>query len=487
MSLTHKPCKVLADVGQRNVPGRVGNSRDGVTVLACINAAGRDIPPLVIIKGLTEKSLRSYGVESGPPGMSYTYQKKAWMEDLLGLKWFEDHFLKHCGPERPQLILLDSHSSHETLGLIEAALASNVHLFVLSPHTTQYLNPLDKTVFGQFQREYNKVCTDFMSKSPSNLVSKWEWPRLFREAYNKSMTKTNITKGFEFCGIFPFDASRIPNRPMAPSMPFDTLPPARLATETAATAEASVSARLATETAATAEASVSARLATETAATAEASVSARLATETAVSAEASVSARLATETVVTAGASASAESATTCTQEHSAVAIAITNTVDIQTVIPSAIFADDMRPRKCEVIGTADENGTADLHVDDPEALLELLTSGRLEITPTEPDLPTSSILTEKPWNTEINNIFNGQVSSNPSSEKKNSSKRKVTSHRLSYIRCNSGTKRKEKEEKDKSKREKENRRLQRLKKAQEKMTNNQNQRQRKRTKKQKK
>ena len=152
VSLTHKPCKVLADVGQRNVPGRVGNSRDGVTVLACVNAAGRDIPPLVIVKGLTDKSLRSYGVESGPPGTSYTYQKKAWMEDLLGIKWFEDHFLKHCGPERPQLILLDSHSSHETLGLIEAARANNVHLFALPPHTTQYPEPTGQNCFWSISK-----------------------------------------------------------------------------------------------------------------------------------------------------------------------------------------------------------------------------------------------------------------------------------------------------------------------------------------------
>ena len=77
VSLTHKPSKVLAEIGQRNVPGRVGNCRDGVTVLACINAAGNDIPPLVIVKGLTEKALRAYNVQEGPTGATYTYQKKS--------------------------------------------------------------------------------------------------------------------------------------------------------------------------------------------------------------------------------------------------------------------------------------------------------------------------------------------------------------------------------------------------------------------------
>lgn len=40
VSLTHKPSRVLAECSQRNVPGRVGNSRDGVSVLVCIIGGG---------------------------------------------------------------------------------------------------------------------------------------------------------------------------------------------------------------------------------------------------------------------------------------------------------------------------------------------------------------------------------------------------------------------------------------------------------------
>ena len=60
LSLTHKPTTVLAEKGKKNVPGRVGNSREGDTVLACVNASGQNIPPLVIVKGKTQKALRAY-------------------------------------------------------------------------------------------------------------------------------------------------------------------------------------------------------------------------------------------------------------------------------------------------------------------------------------------------------------------------------------------------------------------------------------------
>lgn len=94
VSLTQKPAKILAETGQHNVQGRVGNCRDGVTVLTCINAAGGDVPPLVIVKGQTDKTVRAYNVSLGPYWTKYTHEKKAWLKETLGDKWFKDHFRK---------------------------------------------------------------------------------------------------------------------------------------------------------------------------------------------------------------------------------------------------------------------------------------------------------------------------------------------------------------------------------------------------------
>ena len=99
--LTHKPTRILAERGAPNTPGRVGNCREGITVVACINAGGKHVPPLCIVKGKTQKSLQAYNVTRGPEGAKYTYQSRAWMEDVLGEIWFKEHFLRHCGPERP--------------------------------------------------------------------------------------------------------------------------------------------------------------------------------------------------------------------------------------------------------------------------------------------------------------------------------------------------------------------------------------------------
>ena len=71
--------------------------------------------------------------------MKYTYYEGAWMEDILGEIWFREHFVKCCGTERPQVLILDSHSSHETLGHLEAAKKEGIHLFAFLSQTTQWL------------------------------------------------------------------------------------------------------------------------------------------------------------------------------------------------------------------------------------------------------------------------------------------------------------------------------------------------------------
>ncbi|VDI18810.1 Hypothetical predicted protein [Mytilus galloprovincialis] len=144
------------------------------------------------------------------------------MENVLSETWFRDHFLRFCGPERPQSILLDSHSSHETLDLIEVA-ENGIELITFPPYTTHWLCPLDKIVFGPVIRHYRGICSEFMTLSPNNSVTKWNSPGLFRRAYDKAFTPTNITSGFRKCGIYPINKYMIPEEAFAPSQPFGNL------------------------------------------------------------------------------------------------------------------------------------------------------------------------------------------------------------------------------------------------------------------------
>ena len=215
----HNPVRVIAEKGARNVVGRTSGNRTNITIMACVNAKGEKMPPMLIVKGKTNISLHGFNTSAAPTGSIWTFQDKGWMTDEIGGMWFKEVFLTNCGSERPQLLILDGHSSHETLALLELAMAENIHILSLPPHTTHALQPLDRSVFGPFNSAYNKACSEYMSANPLNLVTKWTFPGLFKEAWESALNKNNIMSGFRSCGIFPFNAEAVSIEMTAPSIP----------------------------------------------------------------------------------------------------------------------------------------------------------------------------------------------------------------------------------------------------------------------------
>ena len=187
--------------------------------MACCNAAGQTMPPLLIVQGKTSRSLYGFKTEDAPQGAMWDMQASGWIDDDIGERWFKELFLKHCGPERPQLLVLDGHSSHESLGLLMAARENNIKILALPPHSTHYLQPLDRSVFGPFNDYYDEACSSFLQENVLHQINRWSFPSLMNKAWEKAFTGENIRAGFRACGIFPFNPQAIPESAFAPSLP----------------------------------------------------------------------------------------------------------------------------------------------------------------------------------------------------------------------------------------------------------------------------
>ncbi|GFO22224.1 pogo transposable element with krab domain [Plakobranchus ocellatus] len=221
IQFAHKPRKVVAEKGHRNVTARTSSNRDNITVLACISAAGAAMPPMVIVKGKSPRSLASFNTMDAPKETVWGYQQSGWMEDDLGGQWFEKVFLKHCGPDRPQLLILDSHSSHDVIDLLERAAEENIHILALPPHTTHRLQPLDRSVFGPLKKHYSAICTDYMSQSPDHMVTKACWARLFNLTWDRTMKEELIKQAFVHTGIHPVNPNVLKEEDFLPSSALD--------------------------------------------------------------------------------------------------------------------------------------------------------------------------------------------------------------------------------------------------------------------------
>jgi len=79
--------------------------------------------------------------------------QNVWRAVTLGiaLLWFTKSFLPNIGEERPRVLILDGHDSHNFLELIDIAISNNIHIIELPTHTSNWLQPCDCSVFGPFK------------------------------------------------------------------------------------------------------------------------------------------------------------------------------------------------------------------------------------------------------------------------------------------------------------------------------------------------
>ena len=217
--LDHEGGKLIAVKGWKHFWATSSCSRDQITVLACVSATGQYMPPLVVYD---RKNLKREFHNHEVPGTAYGLTAKGWVNAELFEEWFEKVFLYYAPPARPLLLLLDGHSAHYHPAVVRKAAATGVIIFCFPPHTTHFIQPLDKTVFGPLKVYWREQCRRFMAKDPGRVIKRADFGEIFSAAWYEAMTPKNITAGFRATGIYPLNrrAIRLPGDSQpSPSVP----------------------------------------------------------------------------------------------------------------------------------------------------------------------------------------------------------------------------------------------------------------------------
>ena len=194
--------RVVQEVGAKNPSFVTGGDKSQVTVLACTSAAGQFIPPYIIFDRVTWNTKLADGEI---PGSLYGLSKRGWMNSELFTCWFTDHFLKYIPSTRPIILLLDGHSSHYCPQFIKAAAEEGIIVFVLPPNTTHLTQPLDKGCFSPLKVAWRQACHEFRTDYPGRVVTRFDFNRVFSEAWYTAMRPHNIIASFKTTGICPFN------------------------------------------------------------------------------------------------------------------------------------------------------------------------------------------------------------------------------------------------------------------------------------------
>lgn len=109
--------KVVGEKGTAAHRATSGPGKENITVLMGGNAAGEKLPPLVVFKG---KHVWDSWIPKNDEyeGLTYAATKNGWMELETFFNYFTNSFLKNIHPERPCVLLYDSHVSHLSIALI---------------------------------------------------------------------------------------------------------------------------------------------------------------------------------------------------------------------------------------------------------------------------------------------------------------------------------------------------------------------------------
>ena len=144
------------------------------------------------------------------------------MTGELFLSWIK-HFKKHVNSsqENKVLLLLDGHSSHKQLEVLNYAKEHGIVMLAFPPHCTHRLQPLDVAFFGPLKTYYNQAITKWLMNNPGRVVTQFQIANLFSEAYGKAATVSNALSGFLSTGISPFNRDIFPEHLFSPAAPTD--------------------------------------------------------------------------------------------------------------------------------------------------------------------------------------------------------------------------------------------------------------------------
>lgn len=169
LSTVHKPQKVLAHKGKKQV-GAITSAERGmhITVVCCMNVIGQYVPPVLIFP---RKNWKNELTDNAPMGTLGIAQETGWMTGDVFLKWLK-HFATFVKPavEDKVLLIVDGHSSHKQLDVLNYAKENGIILLCLPPHTTHRLQPLDVAFYGPLKTYFNQEVSKWLKNNPGRTV-----------------------------------------------------------------------------------------------------------------------------------------------------------------------------------------------------------------------------------------------------------------------------------------------------------------------------
>lgn len=202
LSEVYNASKVLAATGSKNAPVIATNQNKHITALALISAAGKCLPPTFICEqSIPADALRDLPKWNGNSPM-IVRSEKGYITAEIFTQYF-NRILAMLPKKRPLLLLVDGHSSHFTVEILDKAKAEHINIYCFPSHLTHILQPLDVSVFGPLKRSHTAELEKWTQENPKSKVTLNTVLKCACKAWQTVFTSKLIIKSFRESGVHP--------------------------------------------------------------------------------------------------------------------------------------------------------------------------------------------------------------------------------------------------------------------------------------------
>lgn len=200
------PRVVVASSSQQKVGIRTSSSEGHISISAAVSAEGLVAPPLFIF---SNSEVGVHDLDHAPPGSTAISVSSGYMQDWIFVQWFKNWVTwVRLSTSKPLLLIVDNHSSHLSMEVIELAKKSNVELLALPPNLTHILQPLDVSLFRRLKAAIRRTLHARLEQEGRSSLNNQEFVQLTSESWNQVFTLSHIQESFGHIGLFPFNPNK---------------------------------------------------------------------------------------------------------------------------------------------------------------------------------------------------------------------------------------------------------------------------------------
>uniref|UniRef100_A0A2C9KBT2 HTH CENPB-type domain-containing protein n=1 Tax=Biomphalaria glabrata TaxID=6526 RepID=A0A2C9KBT2_BIOGL len=204
-----KSNNVKACKGSKNVYKIKSDTQTQVTVLACCNAVGQYIPPLLIYPC---KETPTHNLLENFPEALLQLSDNGWITSAFFFSWLKHIFIPSTNHlPKPILLLVDSHTSHTSfLEISPICSQNNIILYCLLPHASDIIQPLNQAFLSIFKPAWSDALKQHVANTGKG-VKLESFAGVLKSVWNKVTTPEIASDSFKAAGIFPLNPSKIIN------------------------------------------------------------------------------------------------------------------------------------------------------------------------------------------------------------------------------------------------------------------------------------